>query len=206
MAWSTLTFPFGSTLSSTTMTAMQANFTALAQGLSGAPKIKTAALNQVSGSEAVTTATIRAGAVTLAKLPLYVAGNYVEAASYGAYAAPASGPYYLVKTYTMVRGGTVRVNATAIGATTEHGDILLYKNDVYTGYVAGAGGSISPHSNFPADITVTVGDTLKFYVAVYPNPDTVNWTAYIMTDGATSLVPRAPMAYIYLGDAGQALL
>ncbi len=68
MAWTNLTFPFASLLSSTKMTQMDDNFDALAAGLAGAPKVLTAALNQVGGSEAVTTATIRAGNVTAVEL------------------------------------------------------------------------------------------------------------------------------------------
>lgn len=59
MAWTSLTYAFGSVLTSSKMTQNQDNFTALAQGLSGAPKIQTAALEQTGGSQAVTTATVR---------------------------------------------------------------------------------------------------------------------------------------------------
>lgn len=45
MAWNNITYAYGSVLTSAKMTQNQDNFTALAQGLSGAPKILTAALN-----------------------------------------------------------------------------------------------------------------------------------------------------------------
>jgi hypothetical protein len=61
MAWTTITYSFGSVLTSTKMTQTQDNFTALAQGLTGAPKIQTAALEQTGGSQAVTVATVRPG-------------------------------------------------------------------------------------------------------------------------------------------------
>lgn len=61
MAWTTITYSFGSVLTSTKMTQNQDNFTALAQGLSGAPKILTAALEQTAGNQAVTVATVRPG-------------------------------------------------------------------------------------------------------------------------------------------------
>ena len=49
MAWTDLTYSFGSVLTSTQMTQNQDNFTALAQGLSGAPKILSAALDSGVG-------------------------------------------------------------------------------------------------------------------------------------------------------------
>lgn len=63
MAWTDLTFTFGSTLSSSKMTQLDDNFDALAAGSAGAPKIQTAALEQTGGSEAVTQATIRAASI-----------------------------------------------------------------------------------------------------------------------------------------------
>lgn len=45
MSWTNVTFSFGSSLPSSKMTQMMDNFTALAQGLSGAPKILPAALD-----------------------------------------------------------------------------------------------------------------------------------------------------------------
>lgn len=51
MAWTSLTYSFLSVLTSTKMTATQDNFTALAQGLSGAPKIKKEAIEAAAGIE-----------------------------------------------------------------------------------------------------------------------------------------------------------
>lgn len=56
MAWTSLTFAFGSLLTSTKMTQMQDNFEAVAQGLSGAPAL------------VVATSNINANAVTAAKI------------------------------------------------------------------------------------------------------------------------------------------
>ncbi len=68
--WTSVTFASGSILTSAKMGQVQANFTALAEGASGAPAVLAAALNQVAGSEAVTTATIRTGNVTMAKMSI----------------------------------------------------------------------------------------------------------------------------------------
>jgi hypothetical protein len=191
------------------MTSLQDNFTAIAQGLSGAPKIKTAALNQVSGSEAVVTAAIRAAAVTLVKLPLYVAGDYIEAADSGTYASPAAAdvPYH-VKTFTMPRGGVVRIVAYAWGILgSGHGDILLYKNGVYTGY--NAGGNVpweTTHSHFPLDLTIAAGDTIGFYVTMDGTLEDIGWGALIKADIGSVLVPRAKQDFFYAGEPGEALL
>ena len=64
MAWTDLTFAYGSKLTSTQMTQLDDNFDALAAGDSGHPEIETAALKDL----AVTTAKIAANAVTLDKL------------------------------------------------------------------------------------------------------------------------------------------
>lgn len=53
MAWTTLSFAFGSVLTSTKMTQLQDNFTALATGLSGAPTISRPALKSTTSSGSV---------------------------------------------------------------------------------------------------------------------------------------------------------
>lgn len=64
MAWTALTFAFGSTLTSTKMTQMQDNFTAVANGDSGAPNIQTAGIANL----AVTAAKLASSSVEEAKL------------------------------------------------------------------------------------------------------------------------------------------
>lgn len=207
MAWTTLTYAFGSTLPSSKMTSLQDNFTALAQGLSGAPKFKTAALNQVSGSEAVVTAAMRSAAVTLVKLPLYAAGDYIEAAAYGTYASPAVAdtPYH-VKTFTMNRGGVVRILGWAWGELGNHGDILLYKNGAYTGDNAGGNAPFANgHSSFPVDLSIAAGDTISFYITADSNLDDIAWVAVIDIDISTALVPRPAYGYGRVSHAGMAL-
>jgi len=57
------------------MTKIRDNPIAITEGASGAPKIQTAALEQTGGSEAVTTATIRAGAVTQTEIASAAVGQ-----------------------------------------------------------------------------------------------------------------------------------
>lgn len=64
MAWTNLTFSFGSLLTAAKMTQVDDNFDALASGASGAPTIDTAAITDLN----VTTGKIAALAVTNAKL------------------------------------------------------------------------------------------------------------------------------------------
>lgn len=68
MTWTALSYAFGSKLTSLKMSQNQDNFTAAVEGHAGSPKILAAALNQVGGSEAVSTPTIRNLAVTTSKL------------------------------------------------------------------------------------------------------------------------------------------
>lgn len=70
MAFTALTYSFGSVLTSTKMTQNQDNFAAVANGDAGAPRIQTAGIEQGAGAQAVTTATIRDGAVTNPKLSI----------------------------------------------------------------------------------------------------------------------------------------
>lgn len=65
MAWTNLTFAFGSLLTATKMTQLDANLDAIMAGDAGAPKVQTAAI----ADNAVTTAKILDGTVTMAKTP-----------------------------------------------------------------------------------------------------------------------------------------
>jgi len=62
--WTDLTFAYGSLLTSTKMTQLDANLDALAEGASGAPKIQTAAIQD----SAITGAKLANGAVTSDKI------------------------------------------------------------------------------------------------------------------------------------------
>lgn len=77
MSFTVLTFPYQSILTSAKMTQLQDNFTAQAQGLTGAPKFQKAALN----SSAVDFATIINNVVADGSLVLASAGStaYVPA-------------------------------------------------------------------------------------------------------------------------------
>lgn len=64
MAWTILSYSFGSLLTATKMTQLYDNITAVANGDTGAPKIQTAGI----ADNAITTAKILDGAITPAKL------------------------------------------------------------------------------------------------------------------------------------------
>ena len=69
MAWTTLTFPYGSLLTSTKMTQMQDNFTAFANKDSGAPVLANSyVVEAMLAASAVTEAKIAASAVSSGKL------------------------------------------------------------------------------------------------------------------------------------------
>ena len=60
MAWTSLTFSFGAILTSTQMNQLQANFSAIANGDAGAPRIKGAGLSKsvvTSANQAITALT-----------------------------------------------------------------------------------------------------------------------------------------------------
>lgn len=117
MAWTSLTYSFGSVLTSTKMTQNQDNFTALADGTSAAPKIQTAALEQGASVQAVTTATIRDLAVTNAKLAVgaIVTGNILDLAVTEAKLASSAVSQSKLKSSTGEVSTTTFINATLPG-------------------------------------------------------------------------------------------
>ena len=78
MAWTTLTFAFASLLTSTKMTQLQDNITAVAEGLSGAPNIETAGITDaaVVRAKLSTATTSLAGTVLNANSVLIVLNAY----------------------------------------------------------------------------------------------------------------------------------
>lgn len=70
MAWTTLTFTFGSLLTSTKMTQLQDNLTAVAQGLSGAPALVFPAASIAQGQLKTTTGAVSTVSTTYVLLTL----------------------------------------------------------------------------------------------------------------------------------------
>jgi hypothetical protein len=85
MAWTSVTFSYGSVLTSTKMTQVQDNFTAVAQGLSGAPSILTAAIGTaaVTGAKLATTLTGGTTAMTAGASYTLTSGFYNTASAQG---------------------------------------------------------------------------------------------------------------------------
>lgn len=103
--WTSLTYSFGSTLTSTKMTQNQDNFLALAEGASGAPSIQTAAL----ANSAVTTAKIADANVTNSKL----ATNSVDSAQ------------LVASSVTQIKIATANVGQAQLKTTTASGNQAL---------------------------------------------------------------------------------
>jgi len=209
MSWSNNEFAFGSILTASKMGLMQDNHTALAQGLSGAPKFQTAALNQVSGAEAVTTATMRAGCFTLGKFVNYAAGDYFLHAQSGCTAVT---DRVKVAEVTLQRGGTLRVHMHIYfgdSPTTPYVYGLIYKNGADTGLWHYSSGTIyeteyecGAGDPFDDDVSFEAGDTLELWVQ-YGNREsgTVSWAFLVGSDGATAFHPTVIEGYQYGGDA-----
>ena len=120
MAWTSLTFSFGSLLTSTKMTQLQDNFAAMAAGDSGAPTVDTAGITALAVTTAkiaalnVTGATIAASTITAAKV------------SWGSSSASGTGPALIVMT-----------------ANSLFPDIRSTANGL-EGYTSGAGSATTP--------------------------------------------------------------
>jgi hypothetical protein len=158
--WTAATFAFESLLTSTKMAQVQDNFTGLAEGASGAPKVLAAALSQTGGSEAVVAGAIRSYAVTLAKLEPYAAGSKVEAqVSASSLGIFQSVSYEKKAEFGIPRAGvltaTWSANADAGGSV----GVGLYVNGSALVTQEGAGFLTSNY-----DVTVAAGDNVQLYL------------------------------------------
>ena len=191
MAWTNLTYSFGSVLTSTKMTQNQDNFAALAAGLSGAPKVQTAALEQGASVQAVTTATIRDGAVTNAKLDIGIintnniadgavtnvkiannaissskiilatAGEYSIAEALGAVSHTSTSAAKVREVWTAY-GGTFRIAYTLRAENVSFQvHAQIYKNGSAFGPLNSTYSDIG--TPFSNDLTFTVGDLIQIY-------------------------------------------
>lgn len=179
--WTAATFNYGSVLTSTKMAQVQDNFTALAEGATGAPKVTAAALNQTGGSEAVVAGTIRAYNVAQPKLVNYAAGSKVEASVSG-YIYEAS--YTKVAEFYIPRAGVITAVFSLAAPAGTSAAARLYKNGAPLGaevlVTAPNGGTQS------ADYSIAAGDLLQLYA--WENDTTsIAWSLSLRVSSATSI-------------------
>lgn len=127
MAWTNLTFAFGSVLTSAKMTQMDDNFDALANGDAGAPKIQTNALANSSVTTAkavsgmVTETILGAASVSQIKLKTTTgtygpgSGNFYGSGAVNAYSGP----------YTRPGGSYGFVNSIQNGGAATNNDLII---------------------------------------------------------------------------------
>ena len=143
MAWTSLTYPFASVLTSAKMTQNQANFTALANGDSGAPPVT---------SKSIATSGITAGSVEACVSNRYGATaltSYVEQ----------GGIILCSKAGVIDIAVDLKIN-NAAGTVTGQ----LYKNGVATGTTVTHTGDTTVTEKVFSGVTVAVGD--YFYVGI----------------------------------------
>jgi len=187
--WTSLVYPLNSLLTSVKLALQQDNFLALAQGASGAPKILTAALNQVSSSEAVITAAIRANSITQAKVLDYAAGTgYVEADTLDQATDP-SNTYSKVAEYYMPRGGTVtsRIWLTGSGVL-ETFFAKLYKNGSPVG-TERTRTFAQGQTSWDENVSFVAGDLIQLYIkgSSAVAEGLAPWRLQLLCDANTSL-------------------
>ncbi len=177
--WTSATFAFESQLTSTKLNQLQDNFTALAQGASGAPKVLTAALSQTGGSEAVVAGTIRSYNVTLPKLSDYSPGSTVEALSEG-FMNINQNAYTKFVEWGMPRPGTITV-VVSLYSGISNAYAKVYKNGSAIGaeLVAATG-----YANQVANYTVVAGDLIQLYGY---NANSAAWGISIQVSSATAI-------------------
>ena len=150
MAWTTLTYAYGSTLTSTKMTQNQDNFTAVAQGLSGAPKIQTAALQDYL--------------LSATKWPLLVSGTTYLLASNDHRVAVQSATPTFAKGFRISQTGTLSFQFdlyTNNASNAAYGRI--YKNGVATGTLRSTTTTTALTSIYTESISVTAADIIELY-------------------------------------------
>mgnify|MGYP001605851407 CR=1 FL=1 len=146
MAWTSLGFVYGSVLTSTKMTQNQDNFTAVAHGLSGAPKV----LNKAFSPVVVGSVSILGG------MSIPSNGNVTTVAS------DTSGAYSELFNFRVNHEGAYRIKHTSNG-TAPQWYTRLDKN----------GAAISSHTNtstsplFDDVSSCMVGDTIQLYGRSY---------------------------------------
>lgn len=170
MAWTSLTFAFGSTLTSTKMTQMQDNFTAVANGDSGAPNIQTNAI----ANSAVTESKIATGAVTNSKLQppaggtgylIFTLQDTQQGTNDGldAYPDPGRQDRYNAATHlgvTCLVAGTIRAYLEQLeSAGHTNNCVRILKNGALVQEWCNPGGAAVARS---VDISVSVGDRIVF--------------------------------------------
>ncbi len=178
MAWTTLSFPFGSILTSTKMTQLYDNLTALADGATGAPPIQTAALEQTGGSEAVTQATIRASAVGQGELKTTTA---TQSATAGSQATgdilPTGGSYSLFMTIGGLQSS--QLHWATNGSSSFNNTVSVYNSDSannYTVYLFSRYVQASPPYNYgagdvPLFVLVMLDKNTREVLATYAAED-----------------------------------
>lgn len=144
MAWTSLTYAYGSVLTSAKMTQLYDNITAQANGDSGAPKQQTAGIADNS--------------VTSDKLPDYTAGYYGNVTSDLVKAVRATNAK--VAEYKVSRAGTLRTIFSIYANTgTTYGRV--YVNGVATG--TNRSTTLTTPQYYTDDITVAKGDLVQLY-------------------------------------------
>ena len=150
MAWTSLTYPFGSILTSAKMAQNQDNFLAVANGATNAPKIQTAAIND--------------NAVTLAKLGAAV---YTTDTDYqmGKISGDTASTSYVkvggVLTATVSGQYNLRVEISMAPTTGTMG-AQIYKNGAPYGTLRT---STAASAGFNEDLALAVGDKVEIYAA-----------------------------------------
>ena len=162
MSWTTITFPFGSILTSAKMTNLYSNFTALANGDSGAPSVQAAAIRDFTS-----------------------ASNAYVIASSSCTHTDTFATWVKGIEFIMPRGGTISTRLKALfvddagGAAS--GDLRIYVNGVATGTTRTA---TTTEQTWDEDITVSKGDLLQVYgfIGTSGAADEINITCYLFDD------------------------
>lgn len=141
MAWTALTYAYGSVLTSAKMTQNQDNFTAIANGDSGTPKIQTAALDD--------------GCVTPDKIVNYTAGTTYTLAHSLATAQTIATSWTTLKEAICGCNGTVNIYFTMTISGGGNHYARIFVNDVATGVTRTASG------NYSESISVSPGDEVQ---------------------------------------------
>lgn len=146
MAWTNLTFAFGSLLTSTKITQLSDNITAVPTGAAGAPKVGTNGLGD--------------NTVTPPKLSAQAAGDY-QLVTNDIERTTTSATYVLLKEIKVAKLGVYRVKFTLRETS---GGVAAYGRIYVNGVAVGTERSASASTQFSEDIgSIASGDLIQVY-------------------------------------------
>lgn len=190
MAWTSLSFGYGSILTSAKMTQMYDNFAALAAGSASAPIISA---TNMSGNTSGSSATCTGNSATATALAAQVAAGSINAGSASGSFSMAPFSYTEKLNFLVPQAGTYRVYLALAAPSSGTAYGRIYKNGVAYGTVR----STTSSGNWTEDLAFAAGDTIQLFA--YNDSDATVATLNLALRGTSATIRLLPLA-LAVGD------